>query len=363
MMTKEEKIRMVQSRQWYHSIDLGDGLVTPGQRPLTALMQMLHQVGFPDSFEGLSVLDIGTWDGFFSFEAEKRGAKRVVAVDLDPPDFHGFSTARALLDSRVEYIQGSAYDLSPEIQGTFDVVFFFGVFYHLRYPLLALDRIRAVTRQYMLMETNCMDKRLILGDGSAVRLQDLDRRLVKTPLYRFYRFDELNRGDFSNWFSPNRRAVEDALWTAGFEPEFLYASEDRVAFKGTALPNIPEYLLQTYEGLRWVDQADGTRKRIFHERKGAQGIAGEISIPRAGADRDPNLGETGLDQMTAPVNSGTEAGSDELQNQVTHLRSRIAKMERVLKSIQCSKAYRLLRRLGRWKWFERAITEMASTQL
>src|SRR5215468_2825646 len=129
-------------REWYHSIQIEPGLVTPGRKTARELSAMVEHIGLPSSLDGLSVLDIGAWDGFFSFEAERRGARRVVAYDLTPEDYFGFSTAKALLDSKVQYVEGSVYELSERAVGRFDVVLFLGVFYHLRYPLLALDRIR-----------------------------------------------------------------------------------------------------------------------------------------------------------------------------------------------------------------------------
>jgi tRNA (mo5U34)-methyltransferase len=129
---------------------------------------------FPERFDGLTVLDIGTWDGYFSFEAERRGAKRVVAYDMHPPDHYGFAIAKTLLNSSVEYIQGSVYDLTPDVYGTFDVVMFFGVFYHLRYPLLALDRIWEITDQYLLMESQCLDNHVVLNNGDILPLAKLD---------------------------------------------------------------------------------------------------------------------------------------------------------------------------------------------
>ena len=95
----------------------------------------------PASLEGLTVLDIGAWDGFFSFECERRGASRVVAADYY--SWHGpgwgtkagFQLAREALGSRVEDVDIDVMDLSPERVGTFDVVLFLGVLYHLRHPL------------------------------------------------------------------------------------------------------------------------------------------------------------------------------------------------------------------------------------
>jgi tRNA (mo5U34)-methyltransferase len=259
MSTHKRKLELINSREWFHSIRVDEELVTPGKAPLSYLESILRFLRVSDSLEGLSVLDIGAWDGFFSFEAERRGAKRVVAYDLHPPNQYGFAVAKELLDSKVEYVQGSVYELSPGSIGTFDVVFFCGVLYHLRYPLLAVDRIWEVTKQYMLLETHCLDNRLLLPDLTAVPLSAVDERLTDVALYQFYRNDELNPGDYSNWFAPNRKAIEDSLWSAGFEPEFLANWDERVAYKAVRLPGTQEYKRQTYEGLEYVTNHEGTQ--------------------------------------------------------------------------------------------------------
>src|SRR5262249_6084283 len=91
-MTREDKLERINARPWYDSIEIEQGLVTPGAHPLPELHHALERVKLPPRLDGLSVLDIGAWDGFFSFEAERRGAKRVVAYDLTPEDYFGFST-------------------------------------------------------------------------------------------------------------------------------------------------------------------------------------------------------------------------------------------------------------------------------
>jgi tRNA (mo5U34)-methyltransferase len=283
MMSREEKVRLIRSVRWYHSIEIEEGLVTPGRLSLAYLREMLRYLQFPESLEGLTVLDIGAWDGFFSFEAERRGARRVVALDLHPPDRYGFAVAKRLLNSRVEYVQGSVYEISPETLGTFDVVLFLGVLYHLRYPLLALDRIWSVTGQYMLLETHCIDRHFILADGQVVPLADVDPRLEEVPLFRFYRHDELTPGDFSNWFGLNQKALEEALASAGFEPQFLAAWGDRVAYKAVKVPGIPESRRMTYEGLAYVPRGDGTYFVYLPWRTG--GDAPETPSPVSGSRR------------------------------------------------------------------------------
>jgi tRNA (mo5U34)-methyltransferase len=260
-VTRDEKLERIRSRRWYHSIEIEPGLVTPGAHPLEELRQVLEHLKLPASLEGLSVLDIGAWDGFFSFEAERRGAERVVAYDVTPEDYFGFSTAKELLGSKVDYVQGSVYELNKEVVGTFDVVLFAAVLYHLRYPLLALDRIRDVCRGYMVLETHFLDNCVLLEDGQTTTLERIDPRLSRIPLYRFYPANELN-GDYSNWFSPNRCAIEAGLRTAGFEPTLLSEWGDRIAYKAEKIEGVPEYLEETYEGM-FVRDADGVVRNTF----------------------------------------------------------------------------------------------------
>jgi tRNA (mo5U34)-methyltransferase len=186
--------------RWYHSIDLGHGIVTPG---VDNTPVRLARLDLPVSLAGKSVLDIGAWDGFFSFEAERRGASRVVASDYY--SWHGggwgtkkgFELARQALGSRVEDVDIDVMDLSPDRVGMFDIVLFLGVLYHLRHPLLALERIFAVTRELLVVETV------------------VDMVGVRRPAAAFYPGRELN-DDPTNWWGPNVPAVEALLRAAGF---------------------------------------------------------------------------------------------------------------------------------------------------
>jgi tRNA (mo5U34)-methyltransferase len=190
----------VSAIRWYHSIDLGGGIVTPG---VDDTPYRLARVGLPASLAGQSVLDIGAWDGFFSFEAERRGAARVVAADYF--SWHGdgwgrkagFELARRTLGSRVEDVDIDVMDLSPERLGTFDVVLFLGVLYHLRHPLLALERVASVTRGTLILETV------------------VDMVGIRRPVAAFYPGRELN-DDPTNWWGPNVTAVEGMLRSVGF---------------------------------------------------------------------------------------------------------------------------------------------------
>jgi len=200
-MTPEDLKARVSEIKWHHSIDLGSGIVTPGQDNSPKKLQRLK---LPASFAGKSVLDIGAWDGFFSFEAERRGAKRVLATDsfvwrggCDWADKSGFDLSKAVLASRVEEKEIDVLDLSPENVGTFDVVFFLGVLYHMKHPLLALEKVASVARDFLVLET-------------AVDMLD-----YKRPAMAFYRGDDVGR-DFTNWCGPNPAAVIAMLKTVGF---------------------------------------------------------------------------------------------------------------------------------------------------
>jgi tRNA (mo5U34)-methyltransferase len=192
--------RRVEEIKWYHSIPLGDGIVTPGVHHAASKLERLH---LPDDLSGKSVLDVGAWDGFFSFEAERRGADRVLAVDSyswSGPGWgtkEGFELAREALGSQVEDREMEVLDVSPEAIGEFDIVLFLGVLYHMRHPLLALERVASVTRELLVLET-------------AIEISS-----TKRPAAAFYPGRELDH-DESNWWGPNLAAVEEMLRAAGF---------------------------------------------------------------------------------------------------------------------------------------------------
>jgi tRNA (mo5U34)-methyltransferase len=211
----------VEQIRWFHSIRLGDDLVTPGKEGDTAAK--LEWVQLPHSLAGKSVLDVGTWDGFFAFEAERRGADRVLATDhhaWNSPEFGkaGFDCARTALGSSVEDRDLDVLDHTPDAIGTWDVVLFLGVLYHLRHPLLALERLRSVTRELLILETH------------------VELLPSRRPMAAFYPADELS-GDASNWWGPNVAAVLALLRAAGFsEVELVYPrSRGRTAARAVAM--------------------------------------------------------------------------------------------------------------------------------
>src|SRR5581483_4894994 len=181
---------------WYHSIELPDGRVIDGLHGADHLRARLARFQLPDDLRGKRVLDIGAWDGWFSFEMERRGAA-VVAVDVIERET--FRRARALLGSKVEFLVSDVFQLSPERVGCFDIVLFLGVLYHVKHPLLALEKVCALTTDIACVESFVTDD----GDLSAA------------PRMEFYETDELV-GRMDNWVGPNTSCLMAFCRTAGF---------------------------------------------------------------------------------------------------------------------------------------------------
>jgi tRNA (mo5U34)-methyltransferase len=231
---------------WHQRWEIFEGVFTPGRNPVA---ELASQAGLPEDLSGARVLDVGAFNCCFSFECERRGASEVVALDLQPAEQLGFTRLKHLLQSkRVRFENGSAYALDPHRLGEFDVVLFFGVLYHLRYPLLALDQLRKVTRGSLYLETLVIDHRFIAEGNDWRNLGDYHPSLTGIALWQFYKSDEL-AGDFSNWFGPNIRAVLDGLESAGFAPELVSAWGDRAAFRARPLTEGAEGFRKSYEGM------------------------------------------------------------------------------------------------------------------
>ena len=161
--SQEQVARMVADVPfWGQSIPLPPGIVTPGR--VMPNLKIWPRLGLDENLKGKRVLDIGTWDGFYAFEAEKRGAE-VVAIDncmrMQKPNEKqfgvignkGFETAKEILGSHVRYVDMSVYDISPAKIGCFDITLCLGLLYHLKHPLLALEKISAITNNMIIIET------------------------------------------------------------------------------------------------------------------------------------------------------------------------------------------------------------------
>ena len=147
---------------WHQRFELVDGVYAPGVSDVEFLLDAAE---VPMRLDGKSVLDIGTTNGGAAFVCERRGARRVVAVDIYDEHWFGFAAIREVLGSSAQHVRASIYEL-PEVLGEqFDVVLFWGVLYHLRHPLLALDNVRRLARGTVSIETAVSDH-LLPGIGT-----------------------------------------------------------------------------------------------------------------------------------------------------------------------------------------------------
>jgi tRNA (mo5U34)-methyltransferase len=201
---------------WYHRIELPGGIVTPGGAPMIP-----ERYGVPEDLTGLRVLDVGAWDGYWTFEALKRGAREVIAID-DFSDQIGMDVQREKWRTfdlcrdafgygtdRVTRFEMSVYDVTPERLGTFDVVFFFGTLYHLRHPLLALDKLSAVCYQTIYIET------AILDDYSPYR--GLGKGYDGGQMVMEFYPDNQYGNNHTNWWVPTGMCLMHMVRAAGFE--------------------------------------------------------------------------------------------------------------------------------------------------
>jgi tRNA (mo5U34)-methyltransferase len=181
---------------YYHSIELPDGRIIRGIQSIETQRSRIAQFPIPQDLRGKRVLDIGAWDGWFSFEMERRGAS-VVAVDATNKT--RFLEAKEMLNSKVEHAVADICYLTPRDIGYFDIVLFFGVLYHLKHPMLALERVCELATDLACVESFVTD----------------DQPSGTIPALEFYEGTQL-AGQFDNWVGPNVSCLMAMCRTAGF---------------------------------------------------------------------------------------------------------------------------------------------------
>ena len=195
---------LVDGLRWHHSIDLGGGVVTAGSKSLSNCAGEASLIFDRVDLSGRTVLDIGAWNGFFSFEAKRRGASRVLATDSycwSHPRIRGreaFDLARSALGVDVDAREIDVADLSAQTVGKFDVVLYLGVFYHRYDAIEALARVAVLAQHVLIVETH------------------LDLRDIGIPAMAFYPGSELNN-DPTNWWGPNEHCMKALLVGHGFK--------------------------------------------------------------------------------------------------------------------------------------------------
>jgi tRNA (mo5U34)-methyltransferase len=216
-----EAIGLLGSEQsaWWHSFTLSDGTVINGVKSPEHLRAEFEIVFESVPVKGRTVLDVGAWNGAFSVEAMRRGARRVLSVDFFTwlhPNWRGlekFLYIRKDSGYDIDFKVMDVRNISKESVGQFDVVLFLGVFYHLREPISILDRLADIVTDTLVLETY---------------LDPLDG--VPYPAMRYYPGAELV-GDSSNWWGPNHACMEALLRTSGFS-DIRWAAHPLAANRG-----------------------------------------------------------------------------------------------------------------------------------
>lgn len=205
--------------EWFHNLNLHGVPTAPhhflGDFPNIKWTQIAHAI--PADLNGATVLDVGCNGGFYSIEMKKRGAKYVLGIDVDDRYLNQARFAAETLGFDVDLRKCSIYNVD-EIPGQFDYVFFMGVFYHLRYPLYALDKLIKKVKGKLVFQT------MVRGSGDVQDWAD-DYPFWNTQIFAepnfpaMYFIEKSYSHDPTNWWIPNRAAVEAMLRSSGLEIE------------------------------------------------------------------------------------------------------------------------------------------------
>jgi tRNA (mo5U34)-methyltransferase len=196
------------AKGWYHSFEFPDGTVIDGYMSLAAQKERYSRYPISDNLSGKRVLDIGAWDGWFSFEAERHGAA-VTAIDC--VEIPTFLQVHRRLGSKVDYRVLDFYELPAAGFGKFDVVFFLGVLYHLRHPLLALEIVCGLTTDVAIVESFVIDAETWKEHRNAI------------PTLEFYETFELGN-QYDNWSGLTVACLLAMCRAAGFcRVELMFA--------------------------------------------------------------------------------------------------------------------------------------------
>lgn len=209
--------RIASLGDWFHNIDLNGVPTAPnhflGDFPRVKWKSIAP--AFPRDMRGATVLDLGCNGGFYSIELKRRGADRVLAVDVDDRYLNQARFAAGTLGLDIEFEKRSVYD-TDSIPGQFDFVLFMGVFYHLRYPLYALDKVIKKVKGTLVFQT------MIRGSLRSPVLQEnyhfWNKEVFNDPDFPcMYFIEKQYAGDPTNWWIPNHGAMEAMLRSSGLE--------------------------------------------------------------------------------------------------------------------------------------------------
>lgn len=211
--------RISEMGEWFHNIDLKGVPTAPSHflGDFPRVKWKLVAPALPEDLKGASVLDVGCNAGFYSVEFKKRGAARVLGVDVDDHYLQQARFVAATLDAEIEFEKLSVYDVDT-IPGQFDYVLFMGLFYHLRYPLYALDKLIKKVKGHLIFQT------MVRGSTVSPEIGDdyhfWNKEVFNSPDFpRMYFIEKSYAGDPTNWWIPNHGAVEAMLRSSGLAIE------------------------------------------------------------------------------------------------------------------------------------------------
>lgn len=237
--------RIAELGDWFHNIELGGVRTAPnhflGDFPNVKWKHIAPAL--PADLSGASVLDIGCNGGFYSIEMKRRGAARVLGIDVDNRYLDQAKFAAATLAQHIEFEKRSVYHVE-EIAGEFDYIFFMGLLYHLRYPLLALDMVVK-----KLKPSGRLVFQTMVRGSEDVAEWNHDYHFWKKNIFEDQRWpatyfiEHKYAGDPTNWWIPNRAAAEAMLRSAGLEIVDHPESETWICAPGELKPRDGQYVL------------------------------------------------------------------------------------------------------------------------
>lgn len=206
--------------EWHHSIELGFGVRTAPQQnnydPMLRWSALSEEL--PEDLQGASVLDLGCNSGFMSVQMKKRGAGRVVSVDVAE---HYLKQAQFLADwfeVEIEFLCKDVHVFCLTCEERFDYVIFMGLFYHLKYPVLVLDRVAEMAKQKLFFQTVLLDSNDIEKQVKEdLTWDDLSGEIMKTTFPRMHFIEHKFESDWSNWWVCNQSAISALLRNTGMD--------------------------------------------------------------------------------------------------------------------------------------------------
>jgi tRNA (mo5U34)-methyltransferase len=228
MNLDELRTRIDKLGPWFHYIDLGHGVVTkktsavgePLEHPRPTWEKV--RVAIPEDLAGKTLLDVGCNAGFYAIEASRRGAVRVLGIDSQRNLIRQAVFVRDVLGLDIEYRRLTVYDLDPRELGQFDITLALGLVYHCKHLVLALERLFAITRELLILET-AIYPRNVAPQSSTYKVGELTSHLH--PIAYVENPSDAKEAIY-NWFLPSVEALRALVKNVGFDKVEVLPSSD-----------------------------------------------------------------------------------------------------------------------------------------